>query len=507
MNDLPAFVFVGLIYLDCRKSNLVFVKSRRVCGQDLETGSRLLFVICSPVKRKVSGLLSASAHNGFYLAGILIHDYERYLRLQGDCVILINNIACLCINVQSTLVFFDPLFRLFSGGEYERIIVIMGFTDICGEVFLTVVLDRSIGPVDRKSKFKSVFRCRIVAFVACHFVANFLNGHILCGSDCESSGIQKIVSLCLGISFLLTEITDHVFNQCVCEVGVRRCILGCGRSLLNPVVHRIGHCIIILSLIDISLIQHISQNFFTALSILVRIGYRIIESRILSNRRNDCAFGECQIRCRFVKVALGSCLDSQTALSEVDCIHVGFQYLVFVHLFFDLKGKILFLQLTLYFIKKCLLIDKVREYVIFNQLLRQGAGTLGKVETVGNSDDTGSDDTLEVDSVVFIKTFVLNRYKCMRKIFGVGRDLLICFIYTVGVGILQSFYYGSALIGNISCISLREYVVCRDGGGIVDDLFCEDRSPDDTYNSQKEYTNDKGFKEPYTYAFLFHSFF
>ena len=95
----------------------------------------------------------------------------------------------------------------------------------------------------------------------------------------------------------------------------------------------------------------------------------------------------------------------------------------------------------------------------------------------------------------------------MRQIFGIGCNLLIRFVNTVGIGVFQSFHHGSALISNVSRISLGKYIIGRNGGSVVYDLFGKDSASDDTYDSQEEYTYDEGFKEPYTYTFLFHSFF
>ena len=129
------------------------------------------------------------------------------------------------------------------------------------------------------------------------------------------------------------------------------------------------------------------------------------------------------------------------------------------------------------------------------------------MKAIGNTYNSGSYDTLKVDSVVLVKTFVLDCYKCMGEILGICRNLRICFIDTVGIGVFQSLEYVPALISNICCISLGKYVICRDSRSIVYDLLGKDRASYETDDSQKEYTYDKSLKEPYAYSFLFHSLF
>ena len=359
----------------------------------------------------------------------------------------------------------------------------------------------------RHSIFQAIFCCRIIALVRYYFVTDSLNRCILRGFDGKPATVDQIVCLCFGIPLFIHEILNYIFDQCIRKIGVRCCVRRDGCSFEDPVVYLVCHGLVIFCLGNVPLVQHIAENGFTACGILFRICHRIIVGWILRDGCNDRTFGKCKVSGIFVEVTGCSCLYAETSLTEVDRVHIGFKDLFLAHFFFNLKGEILFLQLSLNFVEKRFLIDKVREYIVFDKLLGQCTGTFGKIETVGDAYDTGSYDTLEINPIVFVKTFVLDRHECMGKILGICRDLLICFIDTVGIGIFQSLDHVSALISNISRISLGKYVICRDCGSIVYDLLGKDRASYETYDSQKEYTYDKSFKEPYAYSFLFHSLF
>ena len=75
---------------------------------------------------------------------------------------------------------------------------------------------------------------------------------------------------------------------------------------------------------------------------------------------------------------------------------------------------------------------------------------------------------------MLIETLVLNGYERMREIFGVCRDLIISFVHTVGIRILQCFEYGSILIRDVRSESLGADIIHRHSRSIIYDLFGED---------------------------------
>ena len=76
------------------------------------------------------------------------------------------------------------------------------------------------------------------------------------------------------------------------------------------------------------------------------MGYRVIAGGVLSDGCNNSTFRQGQIRYILIEVS-GRCrLDSQASLSQVDCVHIGFQDLILAQLLFQLQSQILFLELT-----------------------------------------------------------------------------------------------------------------------------------------------------------------
>jgi len=100
-------------------------------------------------------------------------------------------------------------------------------------------------------------------------------------------------------------------------------------------------------------------------------------------------------------------------MSKVNCVHITLQDFIFGHLLFNLQGKVLLLDLTFQFFRKCIFRYEVREYVVLDQLLGKSTGTLTEVTTVCDTYNEGTQDTLWVNSLMIIETFVLNCDKCM----------------------------------------------------------------------------------------------
>ena len=129
----------------------------------------------------------------------------------------------------------------------------------------------------------------------------------------------------------------------------------------------------------------------------------------------------------------------------------------------------MFLNFTLEFIIKCFFFGKVREHIVLDQLLCKSTGTFGEITTSCNADYCGTGNTLQIYTVVFVKTLILNRNKSMLQIF---RYLINGFVYPVGTGRYKSFNFCAAVIGvDESGKSFRFNVRCGDMRSIINDLF------------------------------------
>ena len=116
-------------------------------------------------------------------------------------------------------------------------------------------------------------------------------------------------------------------------------------------------------------------------------------------------------------------------MPQINRAHIDFQDLIFRHFFFKLDRKILFLNLTLDFLHG-LLVYPVVEDIVFDNLLRDGGGTLREIEVL-YCRERRTQNTADINAVVFVKTFVLHRDKGVGKVFGYPVHLLIA---SVGIG-------------------------------------------------------------------------
>ena len=175
-----ARVIVRLVVNQCGKSHSAFIESGSVSRYDLERRTGLLGRICGAIQRTAGLLLPASADNSFDLSRVLIHDYNGSLRLQGDFDLFIHRIAGFRVNIQRALIFFHGCARFVLRAEYERILVIVRFFNVCSKLFFAVVLGCAVGAVDGKGVLDAVFgHCKIIAHIRNLLVADLLNSGVL----------------------------------------------------------------------------------------------------------------------------------------------------------------------------------------------------------------------------------------------------------------------------------------------------------------------------------------
>ena len=87
------------------------------------------------------------------------------------------------------------------------------------------------------------------------------------------------------------------------------------------------------------------------------------------------------------------------------------------------------------------------------------------------------------------------------------RNLIICFVYTVGVGIFERLNLCTVLVDDRSRISFRQNIFSRYIRRIIYDMFYKYNASDNTYDCKKEYTQDKSLEKSDTDALCFHSLF
>ena len=121
-----------------------------------------------------------------------------------------------------------------------------------------------------------------------------------------------------------------------------------------------------------------------------------------------------------------------------------------------MNGKVLLLNFTLDTLNPCGLSCPGSKDVVLNELLGDGTCTLIKVETGCDAIDSGTDDTVKVNTIVGVKTSILNGYKSLLQMLWhiIDGDVL-----TVGTGSYQSSRFGT-IAGQYSCrVSGRDDIV------------------------------------------------
>ena len=124
-------------------------------------------------------------------------------------------------------------------------------------------------------------------------------------------------------------------------------------------------------------LQHFVQASFPAFGVFFRITDGIVAGRILGDTGDDGRLGHGQFTCGFAEIPFGSGFHAQGILPQIDSVHIFQQDSIFIVIFGDFQGEILFLQLTFD------LFDHVFTFGgpagkdgILQQLLGNGAGAL-----------------------------------------------------------------------------------------------------------------------------------
>ena len=346
---------------------------------------------------------------------MLVNDTHRRLWLRCEVYTLCKNLASVCKNAFFISVYISlSFFRRIEEKVETRIFIL----EIKLKHFLAVVYLISVRICDCQCIVKFVLNfIREIGSIGILFIQDILNLRILSGINFKTTAVKQVGSLCLCVSFDIHQIIDDLIGQFIFKVSIN-CIFGTGvffLRLLNTEINVISQSIVILFLTDIVLIQHMLKNFFSSLLVAFRIRDWIKFGRVLGDTCQSCAFGKIQIPYVFIKVLSGSCLYTIGACTEVDGVQIILKDRILACLLFNLNCKVLLLELTGKSLKLSRFAGPVGKYIVFQKLLCNGTGTFGEI-TCGNGFYTCTQDTFYVNTVMFIKSFVLNSDYRMLKV-------------------------------------------------------------------------------------------
>ena len=425
----------GTVILGAGQCVVVQVQRRRVSRDDLEGGTGLTGGAGRAVEYAVGGFLSPAADQSDDIAGILVLDGQRDLRLDDhaqsfavDLVAFIHDFVLILLNDR-----FRLILGVFTAAVEKDLVAGVGH---CIGV---IVGGGSVRMADRQRVAGVVVgRIRIVVGIRSLFIRDSLDGRILCGMDDQAAAVDQLIGLGLGIADFL-QIGDDLICQGVYEVGVDFVLFLFldGVGLGDPFVYIlcIGQGLIILLLADHLLVQHFVQDHLTARLVLLRVGDRVILGRVLGNGGKDRAFGKAQVfQLGLVEITVGSRADTQCGMSQVDGVEVVEQddrlgvLALCCQFFFQLDGQILLLDLSADTLDG-ILSRPFGKDVVLDQLLGDGTGTLTELTAGGQANESGTGDAVNINTVVAVETLILNGDERVGQHFGhaVHRD-------TVGVG-------------------------------------------------------------------------
>ena len=407
----PVGIIVWFVFVDGRKCFAAGVKCRRVSRNNLERGSRLPERCGRAVERSARGLGSAPSDNREHIAGFLIFNCQRNLRLRGERHLIRFELSALCEHrllvllchlfcrvliaeqkARADTVFLHP-------GEHHLRRIIARRTVIVRDAQLIIQIPA--GPV------------RIIGLIVRLFVRDLLDFLILRRIDIQAAGVQKDLRLRVRIPRDVDKIRKQLVRQRVDEIRIdtrRARAVVLADSRVNVIRHRL----VILRLRDPVLVQHVVQHYFSSLLVRFRIDNRIVPGRILRNSRQNSTLRKRQITDRLSEIRLRSRLHAQRIVPEVDDIQIIDHDIILGHAPFQLYGKVLLLELAdhgllLRFLRE------IRENTVLDQLLGNRGRALRKVACrysfparAYNADD--------IHAVMLVESGILDRDKCVLQI-------------------------------------------------------------------------------------------
>ena len=194
------------------------------------------------------------------------------------------------------------------------------------------------------------------------------------------------------------------------------------------------------------------QNFLASFGVGLWMFDRIVLGRILCDTGKCRTFGQIQFPDVFIEILSCRSLHAVCAGSKVDGVQIVLKnYILIVDLIFHLDGKILFLEFSGETLQPGAFLGPVGKHIIFQKLLGNGAGALGKVAG-GDISYKSTENTSHINTVMFIKTFILNSHYSMLEI---NRDLLNGNRKTVRIGSRQLAELISLAVIQECCVTQR----------------------------------------------------
>ena len=170
------------------------------------------------------------------------------------------------------------------------------------------------------------------------------------------------------------------------------------------------------------------QNFLTSLGIGLGIRDRVELGRVLGDTGKCGTFRKIQIPDVFIKIFLGCSLYTVGTCTQIDGVQVILEDHIFVIFLFNFYSKVLFLKFTGKTFQLCGFISPVCKNIILQKLLCDSTGTFRKI-TGCDRFHSGTCNTPDINTVMLIKTLILNGHYCVLQI---DRDLLQRHRETVG---------------------------------------------------------------------------
>ena len=298
------------------------------------------------------------------------------------------------------------------------------FPLVCEHVALAVILHLAVCALHREAVLERIFGDRIVRGVIDLAVHNRLQHGILGRIDRETSAVEKVMRLRVGIAELILQILLHLAHKFVGKVAVSvgRLLLGNQIGVLNAVVDIVRERCLLLLLGDVTLPQHVAEYHLPLLLVRLPPRNRVEARGVLGDAGEHGALRERQILDLFVEVAPRSHFDAERIAAEVDGIQVVRQDNFLAHDALEFHRKVLLLNFSGQLLAEALFPAAVEE-IVFDELLGDGRAA-ARTRSPANHTDNRAHNGARVDAVVLPEPLVLNRDKGIDQVlrqFLIGR--------------------------------------------------------------------------------------
>ena len=294
-------VFIRFILNHRRQSNLLFLQSRSVSGQNLESRSRLTGGVGRPVERETGCLFPSAAHDSLHLPGALFDHRHGRLGLGGKINPLRHDGVLRRQNRR--LVLIHKALRLILACE-QQIKRSIALTEIAAQHLTAVIFLGTVCVFHGQRPLQFILHIiRIIFFLLKLFIHNRLNVAVLGAVNAQTAAVNGFLRFFFRISAPLNQMLFHLLDQSVHKVGIRLVFIH-HRRLLNAGIHIVSQRFLLLFRCDPALLRHIAQHHLPALGVFLRVGSGIPPGGILRNGRQHGTFGQRQVFTVFSEISL-----------------------------------------------------------------------------------------------------------------------------------------------------------------------------------------------------------